>query len=70
MPPHLVSSPSTTDVLLTALGKTWGRLIGGTILEVRRGDLVVRFDLAATAAVGQPVLCEAAHDLPDGVCRD
>lgn len=69
MPPHLASSFSTTDVMLVALGKTWGRLIDGAILEVRRGDLVVRFDLAATARLGQPVLCEARHE-HDGACRE
>ena len=66
MPPHQTSSLSTTVVLLTALGKTWGRLIDGAILEVRKGDLVVRFDLAATAVTGRPVVCRAAHELPAG----
>lgn len=65
MPPHQTPTGllSTTDVLLTALGKTWGRLLPGNILEVRRGELVVQFDLGATAALGRPVVCQAAHEL-------
>lgn len=68
MPPHQTSLHSTieagtVDVLLTALGKTWGRLVGGNVLEIRKGDLVVQFDLAATAAAGRPVVCQAAHEL-------
>lgn len=70
MPPHQTGSLSTidsaTDVLLTALGKTWGRLLAGHILEVRRGELVVQFDLQATAATGRPVVCQAAHELHRG----
>jgi hypothetical protein len=50
-------------VLLTALGKTWGRLLPGGILEVRRGELVVQFDLPQTAATGRPVLRAASHEL-------
>ncbi len=43
MPPHQTSLLSTTDagstvgtvdVLLTALGKTWGKLVGGNVLEI------------------------------------
>ena len=60
-------SVSTTDVLLTALGKTWGKLLlDGRVLEVRRGDLVVRFDLCQTAALGRPVL---EGELPDEYCN-
>lgn len=59
-------SVSTTDVLLTALGKTWGKLVAGNVLEVRRGDLVVRFDLVQTAALGRPVL---EGELPDEYCK-
>jgi hypothetical protein len=70
MPPHQPSSLSTTDITLTGLGKTWGRLVGGNVLEIRRGDLVVRFDLAATAAMGHAVLCEAARGLPDERCKE
>lgn len=65
MPPHqtrssdfTIDTPGTADVLLTALGKTWGRLVGGSVLEIRRGDQVVCFDLAATARAGRPVLCQ------------
>lgn len=70
MPPHQTSLRSTTeagtagtvDVLLTALGKTWGRLVGG-VLEIRRGEQVVCFDLAATARAGRPVLCRTAQEV-------
>lgn len=61
-----LGSVSTTDVLLTALGKTWGKLLDGRVLEVRRGDLVVRFDLCQTAALGRPVL---EGELPDEYCN-
>lgn len=82
MPPHQTNSRSTidldleagtagtVDVLLTAGGKTWGRLLAGNILEIRRGETKVCFDLSATAASGRPVACQAcgAGHPPSGEC--
>jgi hypothetical protein len=66
MPPHPSAFTTEADVLLTALGKTWGKLIDGRFLEMRRGDLTVRFDLCATAIHGRPVL---AMDTPEDHCN-
>ena len=43
---------------LCAGGKTWGRLLEGLVLEVKRGELTVRFDLRETSRLGRAVVVE------------
>ena len=44
------------SVDLCAGGKTWARLLEGLVLEVKRGELTVRFDLRETSRLGRVVV--------------
>jgi hypothetical protein len=55
----LSDTPSTSDadVLLTALGKTWGKLVRGRFLEVKHyNGQVAYIDLCESAQRGRSVV--------------
>jgi hypothetical protein len=58
------STSEIADILLTALGKTWGKLVRGRFLEVKHyNGQVAYIDLHATALHGKPIVMRRLPDV-------